>query len=484
MLLAQGNLPAARQAADEAVASGALSAVERARLLAWASQLPMYAGDFDASQQAAEDAQRAGEEAGDAPAVVQATVAQAHVASMTGRLTEAASLAARSVSVADADGSLDAMRPVPHLVAALVAVDRDDIAGAADLVARGRRAAEVAGDQSGLLFAHLVGSYGPFFSGAWDDAVAELEAAASLAAETETQGSRLAGLCELALIALWREGPDAAERWVNEALASPALYEYHAAWLGWALAACQLGRGQPEAALATLTQAWDACRGAGLSFEYRILGPPLAARAARSDRRLAGEVADELAVLAAANPAVASLQGAALRARGLADHDPDVLLDALAAYRRSPRVPEWAATAADAALALALALAGTGNHSQARPVALESLRLWAQMGATWQGTRTRAELRAAGLRLGARDPHRVATTGWEALTSTEVRVVELVGQRMSNPQIAARLFVSRRTVESHVSHALAKLGVAGRLGLADAVADRARVVEDRARAEQ
>ncbi|MGH7697878.1 MAG: helix-turn-helix domain-containing protein [Candidatus Dormibacteria bacterium] len=52
---------------------------------------------------------------------------------------------------------------------------------------------------------------------------------------------------------------------------------------------------------------------------------------------------------------------------------------------------------------------------------------------------------------------------------------------MSNPQIAARLFVSRRTVESHVSHALAKLGVAGRLGLADAVEDRARVVEDRAR---
>lgn len=52
--------------------------------------------------------------------------------------------------------------------------------------------------------------------------------------------------------------------------------------------------------------------------------------------------------------------------------------------------------------------------------------------------------------------------GWESLTPTERQVAELVGQGLTNPQIAARLLVSRDTVKGHVSAALRKLGVANR----------------------
>jgi DNA-binding CsgD family transcriptional regulator len=52
------------------------------------------------------------------------------------------------------------------------------------------------------------------------------------------------------------------------------------------------------------------------------------------------------------------------------------------------------------------------------------------------------------------------------LTETELKVVRLVAERLTNPEIAERLFISRRTVQTHISHALAKLGVASRRELA------------------
>lgn len=65
--------------------------------------------------------------------------------------------------------------------------------------------------------------------------------------------------------------------------------------------------------------------------------------------------------------------------------------------------------------------------------------------------------------------------GWEALTPAERRVVALVGEGLNNGQIAQRLFVTRETVKSHVSHAFTKLGVSNRTGLAAEAARRAQL---------
>jgi DNA-binding CsgD family transcriptional regulator len=59
-----------------------------------------------------------------------------------------------------------------------------------------------------------------------------------------------------------------------------------------------------------------------------------------------------------------------------------------------------------------------------------------------------------------------AVTGWGSLTRAERAIAQLVAEGLSNPAIAARLFVSRHTVESHLKHAYAKLGVSSRVELA------------------
>jgi DNA-binding CsgD family transcriptional regulator len=66
------------------------------------------------------------------------------------------------------------------------------------------------------------------------------------------------------------------------------------------------------------------------------------------------------------------------------------------------------------------------------------------------------ELRAAGAR-----PRRIARTGVDALTASERRAARLAAEGRSNAQVAQELFVSLKTVETHLSHAYAKLGLTG-----------------------
>ena len=58
------------------------------------------------------------------------------------------------------------------------------------------------------------------------------------------------------------------------------------------------------------------------------------------------------------------------------------------------------------------------------------------------------------------------STGWTSLTPSELEVARLVGEHLSNPEIASRLFVSRATVKTHLVHIFSKLGIDSRSELA------------------
>jgi DNA-binding CsgD family transcriptional regulator len=80
--------------------------------------------------------------------------------------------------------------------------------------------------------------------------------------------------------------------------------------------------------------------------------------------------------------------------------------------------------------------------------------------------RARSELHTAGAR-----PRRAALTGPDALTPTEHRVAALAAAGRSNRDIAQQLYITRRTVETHLTHAYQKLDITTRHELAPRFAD-------------
>jgi len=65
-----------------------------------------------------------------------------------------------------------------------------------------------------------------------------------------------------------------------------------------------------------------------------------------------------------------------------------------------------------------------------------------------------------------------ASSGWASLTRAELGVVKLVSEGLGNKEVAARLFVSPRTVQAHLTHIYTKLGLTSRVQLAQEAARR------------
>ena len=116
-----------------------------------------------------------------------------------------------------------------------------------------------------------------------------------------------------------------------------------------------------------------------------------------------------------------------------------------------------------------------GDTLAARPLFAEALTTYERLSARRDIGRVLAAMRAAGIRRGSRAAHRQELKGWESLTAMESDVVRLTVEGLTNRQIGERLFISRRTVQTHLSHALTKLQVSSRVELAAEAARQAAV---------
>ena len=117
-------------------------------------------------------------------------------------------------------------------------------------------------------------------------------------------------------------------------------------------------------------------------------------------------------------------------------------------------------------------LAERGQQDDAIALLREAAALYAEIDAGADTDRVDTALRRLGVRKAPRRRQR-PTFGWEALTPMEHSVSALAAEGFTNPEIGSRLYVSRRTVETHLSHVYTKLGFTSRSQLAAEVSRRA-----------
>ncbi|HEY8467504.1 MAG TPA: AAA family ATPase [Solirubrobacterales bacterium] len=157
--------------------------------------------------------------------------------------------------------------------------------------------------------------------------------------------------------------------------------------------------------------------------------------------------------------------GAALCSAGLivgGNRGLELLTDAVEVLEGSPSRFELAT----AIIELGSAQRRSGARNQAKEALLRGFELAHGFGALPLVDRARSELGALGLR-----PRRAARTGRASLTPGELRVAELAARGLSTPQIAHELHITRKTVESHLTHIYRKLEIRGRRDLPAALAD-------------
>jgi DNA-binding NarL/FixJ family response regulator len=175
---------------------------------------------------------------------------------------------------------------------------------------------------------------------------------------------------------------------------------------------------------------------------------------AATARRLAEEHLELAEILGLPGPRGAGLRALARtlprdEAVAVLEHAVDLLTDSSAQLEHARALVE-----------LGAALRRTNRRAAARDPLRRALDLCDRGGMVLLGRRARQELHAAGGR-----PRRTALSGPGALTPAEHRVARLAAEGLGNRAIAERLYVTERTVETHLTHAFQKLGIGSRTEL-------------------
>ena len=466
----QGRVREALQELERVQRSPGLDDQPRAAAWAAESMARLELGDLEGAAAVAERARTAAALPGDHPAIGLAMASLTIVEELRANLGRGLELIDEAVRLADHSPQRSGHRNPLHLARGSILMDLDRLQEARATLQTGRRISEELGVRWRLPFYQAVLGMERFLAGEWDDALAELEEALELTRETGERSSLVLNHTVGSLIALHRgdlRQAEAAAAAAERELADTGP-RFRSPWAAWARALLLEAEGATGEAFATLAGCWDRCAGYGLAVEYPVFGADLVRLAlAAGEPARAERVAVAVAEVAAHND-VPSIAGAALRCRGLVDDDPEALAAAVDAYGRGPRPLELALAAEDAGAAAAR----RGRPEAAAPLLQRALELHERLDAARGAARVEAGLRSLGIRRGRRGPRKRPRLGWESLTRTEFQVVDLVVEGLSNPQIGERLFVSPRTVQTHVAHVFTKLEVSSRAQLAAEAARR------------
>lgn len=478
-LLAQGRLRDGLAEMERAAESPLLTEAEQADARALAGFARLSTGDLDGAAGAAQQASSAALAAGDPFPASIAKATLAIICASRGQLADALRSAYDALRLAE-DSLARHGHQYPSTTAptwtgcwvqascGYILVEAGRLEEARSTLHAGRRISEERGVRWPLPTFGVILGLERFVAGQWDDALAELESSLELAGELgeESYTVNLAHAI-MALISFHRDDLNraaAAAQAANQELTGRGAA--FARWAAWPRALLREASGQPGQALETLSTPLRESARLGISAEYPVMGADLVRLAVtEGDISLARRVAAAVGDVASRND-VPWLRGAALRCQGLAESDAHALAAAADAYAAASRPLEFALASEEAAAAFVK----QGEPGRARPLLEQALAIYERLDAYRDLARANALLRLAGVRRGVRGPRTRPQFGWQSLTPTERTVAALVADGLTNPQIGERLFISRRTVQTHLMHVFAKLSISSRAHLAAQVA--------------
>jgi DNA-binding CsgD family transcriptional regulator len=227
-----------------------------------------------------------------------------------------------------------------------------------------------------------------------------------------------------------------------------------------ALGEFELASSRPEESLSHLQEIWDAGAGVG-SVSVKLIGiADLVEAASRAGRPEAAREALAFYENWATSIGSRFELPVLYRCRGLVASASTVLeqyREALRLHAYGERPYERARTE----LVYGETLRRRRQPKEAREHLRVALELFEQVGATLWAERARVELRGSGETARKRDPSTI-----DQLTPQELQIARIVAEGASNKEAAAQLFLSPRTIEFHLRHVFAKLGVTSRAQLA------------------
>jgi DNA-binding CsgD family transcriptional regulator len=192
----------------------------------------------------------------------------------------------------------------------------------------------------------------------------------------------------------------------------------------------------------------------------------LAAAAVRADRRIEGRDVIEYALSRLGGTASARLEQLTARARGLLA-DPANSEACFDKALADPAGDQWPFERAQLRLDYAEWLRRRRRINDAKAVLTEAVGTFRRLGARSWAQRAQAELRACGVAITGAPAEPDAL---EKLTPQQRQIVRLAGDGLTDREIGDRLFLSPRTVSSHLYRSYPKLGVASRHQLRDVIA--------------
>ena len=432
----------------------------RAQLLAIQAHGLLTSDEPTAADEVAARAVVLGKASGQYGAAVFATVARSCVARGGGDGEQALAFARDAVTMADHRGG-DTLRWHPRLWLARALGACDRFAEADAVLELEQRQADGLGSPWSQPLWHYYRAELLMSIGRVDDAAAEAESGVRVAEQLDALALDVPLLALLSRISLCRDDLETGARYLARAeqLVAGGVGVAPGA-LAWPQALIQDALGQQQGLAEVLAPVYLALSNQSqlLIQEPRAAAQLVAFALRAGDRDRAELVVEGVRWLAGGNPGAVSFRAAALHAEGVQRADIALLLEAVEQYEGSPRLLDRAAAVEDAGL---LILA-SDDPSTGAALLRQAFALYDGAGCGRDSVRVGLALRAhpvgrAVILRPVRDPG--------ALTGSEVRVVELVIEGMTNREVAARLYLSPHTVDSHLRHSFAKLGLRSRVEL-------------------